>query len=461
MECGGGVCDGSGSCADGGPIWSQSFGGTDGADEGDFARDVAVDSADNIFVVGRYWTDLSFGAGTFNAIDADPFITKLAADGSTPLWTLAPQSDLSDDIPAVAVDANDDVFVAGHYRKDLTLDGIDLTNPAASDELNVLIAKLDGASGDAAWASGYGDGGRQTALAVATDGSNVVVGGYNGGTINFGGSGDELVTQGARDGYIVKLDESGGHVWSMGFGDAERQEVHSVVVDGQGAIYAAGIFHGVVSVGSTLTAVDGSRDIFVVKLDGDGNVLWARGFGGSLNETSPHLALTPDGGVVLVGGFRGEIQLGANITLSSEGSADGFIAKLDEAGSVAWAERLGSAGGFEACVDVTVDASGNITALLRSEDGGGFDFGEGVEGSPGGIDVGAVKLSADGQILWGRIWGDTAGNDEGQGIAVTSTGELLLLGYYDETITFDQTHTSALDAGGNSEADIFLAKLAP
>lgn len=83
-----------------------------------------------------------------------------------------------------------------------------------------------------------------------------------------------------------------------------------------------------------------------------------RRFGGDGFDSVASVAAMPDGGLVIAGYFEGTIDVGSD-RLVSAGETDAFIARLDPAGQVEWAERLGGAG-FDAATAVLVDHAGNL-----------------------------------------------------------------------------------------------------
>src|SRR6056297_3467065 len=89
-----------------------------------------------------------------------------------------------------------------------------------------------------------------------------------------------LTAVGDRDIFMIKLDPDGNPVWAQSLGGTSRDQGYSIAVDASGSSYTTGYFQGTMTVGSTTLTSAGSDDIFMIKLDPDGHPVWAQSFGG-------------------------------------------------------------------------------------------------------------------------------------------------------------------------------------
>ncbi len=138
--------------------------------------------------------------------------------------------------------------------------------------------------------------------------------------------------------------------------------------------------------------------------------------------------------------------------LTSAGGTDVFIIKPAADGSHLWSNRFGNTSN-QAGNSVAFDGAGNI--VLTGATYGGFDAGGSVFASGGGLDAFVVKLTANGDHIWSKGFGESS-DQSGYSIAVDSAGNALLTGYAGGRIDFGDgplTSTGAVDA--------FVAKLAP
>jgi hypothetical protein len=172
----------------------------------------------------------------------------------------------------------------------------------------------------------FGETGQQTAaaVAVAPDGG-VLVGGSYFQAINLGIG--TVPSAGADDVFVARLSPSGGVTWANRYGDPQSQQLADLSVDALGGIILAGSFAGVLSFGPNTLVSAGATDVFVAKLDEGGIGIWGRRFGDAAVQLARELMVTPFGGVVVVGEYSGAIDFGQGV-LPFAGSSDVFVAAL-------------------------------------------------------------------------------------------------------------------------------------
>jgi hypothetical protein len=316
---------------------------------------------------------------------------------------------------------------------------------------DVFVAKLD-ASGKHVWSKGFGDASYQNGAAIATDadGAAILVGTFVG---SFDLGGPMLASAGSTDAFLAKLDASGGHVFSKRFGDTAGQSAEGVAVDGSKNVIITGYTFGSVDFGAGTQPNQGpGSDVFVAKFGPSGSLAWGKLFGDGADQLGYGVAAGPAGDVVVTGGFLGTIDFGNN-PLSSSGGKDLFVARLDPSGSHVWSKRFGD-GADQTGLAVAVDGAGN--AVVTGSFSGTLDFGGAFQiTSAGGQDLFAVKLDPSGNVLWAHGYGDVA-DQHGRGVAIDGSGNAILSGDFSGKITFAPT---LLTSAG--QADIFIAKLAP
>ena len=224
----------------------------------------------------------------------------------------------------------------------------------------LLAAILVTASGAPAmaveWAGRMGGGGEDSPNSITVDPSgNSLVTGFFQGTAIFGSTG--LSSAGGDDIFVEKLDPQGVVLWARRMGGGNNDGGYGIAADSEGNCYVTGFFRGTATFGSeTLTSAAGN-DIFVVKLDPDGHVLWAKRMGGSGYESGHSIAVDTAGNSYVTGYFQGNATFGT-IPLTSPGLENVFVQKLDPAGTVLWAKRMGGTTHSEA-KGIALDPSGN------------------------------------------------------------------------------------------------------
>ena len=321
-----------------------------------------------------------------------------------------------DQASAVTTDPFGNVIATGYYSSDsISFGGITLHNntPGFSD---LCIVKYD-PNGNVLWARSAGGGFDDKGSSVATDaiGNVYMTGNFYSATITFGTF--TLVNAGnVGDICIVKYDPNGNVLWATREGGAGLEIPYSIVVDNTGGIIVAGRFSSTtITFGTTTLLQAGSMDVFVVKYNAAGTVLWAKGAGGGTNDEAYALAVDAAGDIIVAGYYTQNADFGT-ITLSNPGQANIFLAKCDGAtGNFLWAKSTGS-NGDERALAISLDALDNIYAA------GFFQSDSLVFGSTTlystGIDNGYIaRFDSDGDPVWAH---GLDGRSKAQGIAVAN-----------------------------------------
>jgi len=183
-----------------------------------------------------------------------------------------------------------------------------------------------------------------------------------------------------------------------------------------------------------------------------GTALWSRRFGGPSPADAAAVrgvAADQEGNVAVTGSFYQTVDFGAG-AVRDAGSADAFVARYSPAGAHLWSRRLGGVS-QDSGVGVAVDAAGNVVAV--GEFGGEADFGGLSRMSSGWYDIFVVKYAANGTLLWVRTFGG-ANIDGAAGVAIDSSGNILVTGYFADTVDFGGGPLTSV--GGT---DVFVLKL--
>ena len=173
-----------------------------------------------------------------------------------------------------------------------------------------LLASPLYASGTFLWAKSMGGTSSDFANGIAVDSSgNVYTTGSFSGTADFDpGTGTaDLTSAGSGDIFVSKLDSSGDFVWTKSMGGMDYDEGRSIAVDSSGSVYTTGYFQGTAdfdpSVGTANLTSTGSDQIFVSKLDSSGDFVWAKSMGGTSDDGGSSIALDLSGNVYTTGGY--------------------------------------------------------------------------------------------------------------------------------------------------------------
>ncbi|HBL29458.1 MAG TPA: hypothetical protein DD490_21710, partial [Acidobacteria bacterium] len=256
------------------------------------------------------------------------------------------------------------------------------------------------------WARGFGGPGRERAMAVAPDrGGKVYCAGRIEGSASFGGS---LVTSAGADALVMALDVQGRPLWAHAFGGPGTDEALSLAMLPNGDLFVVGAFSETADVApgaerSELMSAGGT-DVFVLRLTREGALVWARRLGGPQEDRGLDVAVDARG-LWVAGSFQGTLDAGTT-RLAGTGQTDGFLARLDLAGTTLWVKGLGGSQD-DAALSVAVEANG--TAWVAGSFEG--EMAAGASGTPPLVSTGKadgflVRVSPEGGVLGGgRIGG--------------------------------------------------------
>ncbi|HZF47198.1 MAG TPA: hypothetical protein VE093_01035 [Polyangiaceae bacterium] len=350
----------------------------------------------------------------------------------------------------VATDAAGNIYAVGIFSGVVDFGGGPVTSAGMSEDIFVLKLDKTGAFG---WLKSFGDAEYQFGTSLAVDpAGDVLLTGYFTGSVDFGGG--ALASAGNEDVFVAKLDPTGAHVWSKRFGDASDQNALSVAADSAGNVIVTGYFNGAVDFGGGALTSAGLGDIFLVKLNAAGAHQWSKGYGDGMQQFGVGVAVDPADNILLVGSFSGSVDLGSG-PLTSVGSEDVLVAKLDSAGGYVWASRHGDSDEQNG-VGVASDSQGNV--LVTGHFKGQIAFGMGPLLSAGAAaeDLYIAKLTAGGAHVWSKDFGDPAAQQFGQALAVDGEDNIVLTGYFSGSVQF-----GAGSVTSNDGRDIFAVKFNP
>lgn len=258
---------------------------------------------------------------------------------------------------------------------------------------------------------------------------------------------------------------SGDFAWAKGMGGTMSDQGYGIAVDSSGNVYTTGEFEGTVDFdpGSNIFNLTsfGSSDIFISKLDSNGNFIWAKQLGGDNFDLGSTVAIDSNGNIYITGVFSSIANFDpgtGTYNLTSAGSVDAFVCKLDPIGNFIWAKRMGGPGD-DGGTDLVVDASGAVYTIGTFSNSADFDPGVGIFSltSAGLEDIYVSKLNAAGGFVWAAQVGGT-GYDSGYSIVLDSAGNIYTTGHFKVTTDFDPGAGifNLTSAGGY---DIFISKL--
>lgn len=231
------------------------------------------------------------------------------------------------------------------------------------------IVRVD-EEGNVAWQRTLGGAGGEMfhALAATADGEFLLAGW----TTSFGSQG--------VDGWLVKLNGDGSVAWQRTYGGARDDYFYSVQQSSDG---------GFVVGGSTASFDAAGMDAWLLKLDADGSVMWARRLGSGRDDTIREVSFAADGGIVVAGAWD---ELSGDLPGTYRAS-DAFVAKFSPDGRETWSRVIGEAG---------VE---RLLSAAYSLDGGAIVAGWTSSFGAGREDAWLAKLDENGSVEWERTYG--------------------------------------------------------
>jgi len=409
-------------------LWVKQAGGTDY----DFGHSIAVDANGNNYVTGSFSGSSTFGTTTLTSSgDKDIFVAKIDHNGNW-LWANQAGGISYDYGRGIAVDDNGNSYITGEFEESATFGTTTLTSSGSYD---IFVAKLD-SSGNWLWAKQAWGIGEDVGFSIAVDakGNSYITGVFME-SANFGTT--TLTSSGDYDIFVAKLDINSNWLWAKQAGGTDDDYGNGIAVDANGNSYVTGYFSESATFGTTTLTSSGDIDIFVAKLDSSGNWLWANQAGGTNCDYGHGIAVDDNGNSYIIGNFLESANFGIT-TLTSSGYYDIFVAKLDINGNWLWAKQAGGTS-YDFGNSIAVDTNRNVyvTGFFYSSS---CSFGTItlINSSSEYIDIFVAKLDINGNWLWAKQAGGTS-DDCGYGITVDVNGNSYITGIFRGSATFGTT----------------------
>lgn len=239
-----------------------------------------------------------------------------------------------------------------------------------------------------------------------------------------------------NDIYISKLDPNGNLIWVKSIGSNTMESPTSVAVDKDNNIYFSGYSNGTLDVNPGEDTNYVTAEFFVVKLTPEGQFVWVKSFIGSGHNID--MVVDDEDNVILIGTLNGTLDFDpgpSSYNLTKIGALDLYVCKLDSAGSFQWAKQIGNSGGFGQ--PYALDCGPNEELFITGYFNGSLDFDPGVAVnmslSNGGDDVYLLKLNKNGDFEWVRTFGGN-GDDWSQAVKAGPYGEVYITGRFQDTV---------------------------
>lgn len=374
---------------------------------------------------------------------------------------------------ALAVDSQNNVYTAGNFKGTLDFDpGTGVTNLYSGGGNNGFIQKLNPAGGFI-WAKVFPSGSIFTFTSITIDSQdNLIIAGNFIGTTSFptvDSTSTISNTNPQRDAFIVKMNAAGQFLWAKSFGnpndtEMDADQINSIKTDSSGNIYSTGYYYGIADFDpgpaiANLNNYSSNHDVFIQKLDPQGNYLWAKRAGGSGFDQGISLDVYQNT-ILITGWFQLSVDFNpssATNQLISEGSSDIFLLFLTNEGNFIRVKQFGGPI-TDKGVEVATNNLGEIYLTGTYSDTIDLDPGIGSSFvSSLGTNFFIVKMTQQGDFIWGKSL-SSSGSKYTHALDVFPTHGVVVSGLFSGTVDFDPGNdVSELDAVEAS--DIFLLYL--
>lgn len=261
----------------------------------------------------------------------------------------------------------------------------------------IIVIKTD-SSGNKIWTKTLEYYSEAYSVIQSSDGSFVIAG--HAGNLESG-----------RDVYVVKINKSGKEIWSRTYGGPGQDGAHDIQQTPDGDYIITGYYE----------SEQTSSDVYLIKVDKEGNKKWSRTYGGSDRDYGMAVQITPEGDYVIAG-----------CTLSfGRGARDVYILKTDKDGNKIWSNTIGGPG-YE------------IGESLHLTSDGGFII-------AGGGRISLYKADSEGNRIWWKQWG--GGYDVGKAAIETADGDYVITGWTYSYNVFGQSDIFIIKTDVNGEQE--------
>ncbi len=310
-----------------GEAWLRGF----GAPETQRAGGLGFTPTGELWVAGDVIGAIDLGTGELTGQGSGIYLGKFAVDGAT-LFAGATYSGGDEptftSVTGLAVDSAGAVILTGWLEGSHEIGGTTLV----ADELDVFVGKWD-ASGAPVWGVKFGAVDWQVGYSIAVGPDDALW--LAGAALAPFEAGDIALWGAASTGmFVIRMEAGGTPTYGRWWGEMGDQEARAVAVCADGSVALAGFMTATLEFGAEEVKAAGAKDMFVARLDAEGEPLWIRGLGGAGTDVASHVQCGQQ--VLFAGTVTGKAKFGA-LELAPAGDADAVLGRFDLAGNLVWA----------------------------------------------------------------------------------------------------------------------------
>jgi len=414
-------------------VWSHR---TVQPDDQWFAK-VAIDASGNLVTCGNFYNSLNLGQVYPSAGFQDAFVAKFDPAGNL-LWVRQLGDVRPDQAWDITTDVAGNVICVGHMS-------------AGMNDQDAVVVKY-APDGTQRWLKRFGTGDMhyQTAMVVATNLSKeIIFAGEFDGAFSVGGP--TLQPTGGITFFMAKLDQNGNHLWSKRFTTRSpfAYNLDGLETGADGTSMLCGALLDSLDVGNGTLASAGLNDIFLARIDADGNALWSHRYGDAQAQEARDIAMSASGEIAIAGATNGSIDFGGG-PLTAGSDYDPFVAVLSPSGAHVWSKIFNATSNQYAG---SLAWTTNHDLLVAWRGTGSLNFGGGIRTISG--PTYGVWLTRFFGNSGAHRWSTTVTSSSGMDAQIDEdNGQIVLAGGVGGTVDFGGGSTS----GEANYYDLYLAK---
>ncbi len=455
--------------------WVKTFGN----DKIEYNKSIKTDASGNIYILGVFEGTIDFdpGPGTYNLTSNattgkyETFLLKLTPGGNF-VWATKISGAPTDPYVmgnSLTIDDNSNIYITGFFYDAISFQGNNqtITLTATGNYVNAFIAKYD-SNGYCVWGEKIAGASRGKYI-YTKDNNLFLIGDFKNNCDFDPGPGVHSLFGSVVDVFILKLTTDGGFVWVKKVGGNSYDYGKAITVDNVGNIITTGTFRNTVDfdpgTGTHTLSSNGNDDIFILKLDSNGNYLWAIKTGGSYPDTSFDITTDSSDNIITTGYFNGVVDFdpGAgvyNLTAQNSYSMEVFIQKLNPSGNFIWAKQTEGTGNLNIGYTLVIDQHDNIYTAGMFSNTVDFDPGPDVfqVTSTNLQDAFIEKLDKDGNFKWVKTFGGE-NRDWIRSITLDYIENIITAGTFTRNCDFDTESTTDIHSPNSGTTNNFVHKL--
>ncbi|MFT3794300.1 SBBP repeat-containing protein [Flavobacterium sp.] len=450
--------------------WSGKFGG----DGEDVVLAMHTDANGNTYTTGYFSLSCDFDIDATSEVflhtnsDFECFVQKTGPDGNF-LWARGMGGVLGDYGTKITTDAEGNVYVTGVFQDVADFDPSDgIVTLTSAGSLDIFVVKLN-EYGDFVWARSFEgtEYEESNGIGVDSDG-NVYVSGYFYAPLDFDpGEGEHILTAVSGDGFLVKLNANGSFIWAKQFGGSDFDLATGMKTLPNGDVYISGNFTDTADFDPSptetynLTADAGTGGIYLMQLKANGDFVKAvkigqvvnGGYGLSVDLDSTGAAYVT-GYLTGVGTF---VTDGGTVTMTPSEYLNGYVAKITNEGTVAWAKQLTS---DMLSTGYAVAVNNNDEVFVSGYFNGNLSLGDTTLTEVSELDSEnfVTKMDTNGNFIWARQFGGINTVDRFT-MSVDNDSNVYLSGAFEGTVDIDPDVTGVNTVTPSAFRDNFLIKM--